>query len=131
MTCFADSVYFLGLMHPADQYHARAVAAAATVQSLVTTQFVLAEVASSFARAADRWRFLSLLDVLTSDPRARIVATDNALFGAGVDLFRRRPDKDWSLIDCISFIVMKNEGISEALTADRHFEQAGFVVLLK
>jgi predicted nucleic acid-binding protein len=50
---------------------------------------------------------------------------------AGVDLYRRRPDKAWSLTDCISFVVMQREGITEALTGDQHFEQAGFVALLK
>ena len=45
----------------------------------------------------------------------------------GLGLYESRPDKEWSLTDCISFVVMKKEGIVEALTEDRHFEQAGFV----
>lgn len=49
----------------------------------------------------------------------------------GVDLFEQRPDKEWSLVDCISFGVMQDEKLTEALTGDRHFEQAGFVALLK
>src|SRR5262245_49144512 len=131
MTVFADTSYFVGLLHPADQYHARAVALAGSVRSLITTQYVLVEVASSFARAVDRGRFLALLTLLESDPRARIIAADDELFRAGVDLYRQRPDKDWSLTDCISLVVMQREGMTDALTADRHFEQAGFVALLK
>jgi hypothetical protein len=49
----------------------------------------------------------------------------------GVQLYAQRPDKEWSLTDCISFVVMTQEGIFDALTGDRHFEQAGFVALLK
>jgi predicted nucleic acid-binding protein len=131
MTRFADTAYFLGFMHPADQYHVRAVAVSTSIRSLVTTQYVLLEAASSFARAPDRRRFLDLLDWLASDPRVRVITADGELFGAGVDLFRCRPDKDWSLTDCISFVVMRRDGITEALTADHHFEQAGFVAPLK
>jgi len=60
-----------------------------------------------------------------------VVPASTELVKAGLDHYRRRPDKDWSLTDCISFVVMQREGITEALTADHHFEQAGFVALLK
>jgi len=55
---------------------------------------------------------------------------DTKLFHRGVELFRRRPDKGWPLTDCISFVVMQDHGIDEALTADVHFQQAGFTALL-
>ena len=54
-----------------------------------------------------------------------------ALFEAGFNLFEARPDKDWSLTDFISFVVMEREGLTEALTGDHHFEQAGFTALLR
>ena len=57
--------------------------------------------------------------------------TTDAVFEAGLELYLNRPDKDWSLTDCISFVVMEQEGLTEALTGDLHFEQAGFVALLK
>jgi uncharacterized protein len=66
-----------------------------------------------------------------AEPNVTIIGCSDQLLEAGVDLFRERPDKDWSLTDCISFVVMQREGISEALTGDKHFEQAGFVALLK
>lgn len=53
------------------------------------------------------------------------------LLAEGIDLFRRRSDKEWALTDCISFVVMNDEKLAEALTADHHFEQAGFTILLK
>ena len=60
-----------------------------------------------------------------------IVPASPELFYRGIELFRVRPDKDWSLTDCISFVVMTDRGLSEALTGDKHFEQAGFKALLK
>jgi len=61
----------------------------------------------------------------------RIVRSGPQLFQRGLKLYDERPDKEWSLTDCISFVVMKDEGISDALTGDQHFEQAGFIPLLK
>jgi predicted nucleic acid-binding protein len=64
-------------------------------------------------------------------PKGKITPADPKLFDEGVKLFESRSDKEWSLTDCISFVVMQREGIAEALTGDHHFEQAGFVALLK
>ncbi len=62
---------------------------------------------------------------------ARLLQASIHLLEQGLALYTRRSDKDWSLTDCISFVVMKAEGIEEALTGDHHFEQGGFVALLK
>jgi predicted nucleic acid-binding protein len=59
------------------------------------------------------------------------VGHDDDLYEAGIELYRARADKDWSLTDCISFVVMEERGIADALTGDRHFEQAGFQAMLK
>jgi predicted nucleic acid-binding protein len=67
---------------------------------------------------------------LIDDPNATIVAATHERFEEGIALCSYRMDKDWSLTDCISFIVMQNQGLTDALTADRHFEQAGFRALL-
>jgi hypothetical protein len=61
---------------------------------------------------------------------ATIIGPDQYWFDAGMELYADRPDKDWSLTDCISFVVMQERGITDALTGDRHFEQAGFRALL-
>ena len=79
----------------------------------------------------NRPAFLELLGLLASSPDARIVEPTQELFDRGVELFSQRLDKEWSLTDCISFVVMADEEIAEALTGDRHFEQAGFRTLLK
>jgi uncharacterized protein len=72
-----------------------------------------------------------MIENLRSAEDIEIVPASAALFDRGFQFFTARPDKDWSLTDCISLVVMHERGITEALTADHHFEQAGFVALLK
>lgn len=69
--------------------------------------------------------------LLKSLPRVKIIPADSHLCQRGVEFYEKRPDKEWSLTDCISFVVMQDEGITLALTGDKHFEQAGFTALLK
>ena len=83
------------------------------------------------ARAEDHADFLALVDGMRSSSRVKIVPAGSALLNRGLQLMGERDDKDWSLTDCISFVVMKEQGVKEALTEDRHFEQAGFVALLR
>ena len=64
------------------------------------------------------------------DVNTKIVPATQALFHRGLERYAARPDKDWTLTDCISFVVMEDEGITDALTGDQHFVQAGFKVLL-
>ena len=86
----------------------------------------LADAAATRARGVAA----GLLSRLDSDPRIEVVPLDEPLFARGLVLYRDRPDKAWSLTDCISFAVMEERGIREALTGDCHFAQAGFVPLL-
>jgi len=67
---------------------------------------------------------------LDADSDVTVVPCDQGLLEAAIGLFSKRPDKQWSLTDCLSFVVMEREGITEALTGDHHFEQAGFVAVL-
>lgn len=97
----------------------------------MTTAWVLTEVANTLSASHLRSGFLSLLDDLQSDDEVAIVAPEPETFAQGIDLYRNRLDKNWSLTDCISFVVMKREGIKQALTGDHHFEQAGFKALLR
>ncbi|MBN2217100.1 MAG: type II toxin-antitoxin system VapC family toxin [Pirellulales bacterium] len=128
---FADTVYYLALINPRDQYAPAATRfTAGFAGSFVTTAWVLAEVANSLARGPDRALFCELYQDLANDRRVAIVPAAQDLFEQGMDLYAKRLDKEWSLTDCVSFIVMHECGLTDALTADRHFEQAGFTVML-
>jgi len=129
---FADSFYFIALLRFDDSAHTRALAASENrTERLITTAWVLAEVADALAVPGMREGSPRLLAALRADPACTLVPPSQDLFDAGVELYVRRPDKAWSLTDCISFVVMREQGITEALTGDRHFEQAGFIALLK
>ena len=129
---FADTFYFLALLNVRDQAHEHAKFYSTQVKpAIVTTAWVLTELGDAMSQVPHRAKFLRVLNTLNNDPLTRIVAADQPLFDEGTALFAARPDKDWSLTDCISFVVMEREGISDALTGDHHFEQAGFVAILK
>jgi predicted nucleic acid-binding protein len=131
-TVFADSYYFIAQLNPADEAHAKATAFTAAFEgSLLATDWILVEVGDAFSRPLNRGRFVHFCRQLPALPDMRIVPATRAMFLEGFELFANRPDKEWSLTDCISFVVMQKEGINEALTGDHHFEQAGFVALLK
>lgn len=128
---FADTFFFLALFNERDEAHKRALLFDATSTLLVTTAWVLTEVGDAFSAPENRPVFLQLLETLRESFDARIIDPTPDLFQRGVELFRQRPDKEWSMTDCISFVVMRDENLIEALTGDRHFEQAGFRALLK
>lgn len=130
--CFGDTSYFLALLVPGDENHDTARKIAATLgRPIVTSEFVVVEVANFLSGLAARKRFTTFIRALRQDPQTTIVPASSKLVTAGIQLYLDRGDKAWSLTDCISFEIMRQHGITEALTADRHFEQAGFTMLLK
>lgn len=129
---FGDSLFFIALLNERDQFHsaARALDASGHLE-VVTTRWVLAEMADALAAAPWRERAAVFLRRAVANPYLRVVQDSDRLFDRGFDLYQSRRDKDWSLTDCISFTVMADEGLTDALTGDRHFEQAGFTALLR
>jgi len=127
---FADTYFYQALLDERDSAHANALAYSKLSRTIATTEFVLLELGNACARAEDHADFLALLAGLRASPRTRVVPLDSGLLQRGLDLFAARPDKDWSLTDCTSFVVMQDQGLTEALTADSHFLQAGFKALL-
>jgi uncharacterized protein len=129
---FADTFYFLALINSQDSGHERAVLAAQSFSGvLVTTDWVLTEFADALSDAANRRACVAFIEDLRRSKHVQIEPASRTLFDAGWVLYKRRPDKNWSRTDCTSIVVMTNRGIHEALTADRHFEQAGFKALLR
>lgn len=129
---FADTSFYVALSNPGDSWHEAAVAASENCHAeIVTTDYVLIEIANHFCDPLDRGLFLSLITTFRLDESTTILSSSPNLFEAGLSLYRHRPDKRWSLTDCISFAVMSELGIHEALSCDRHFEQAGFGMLIR
>ena len=129
---FADSHFFFAILNPNDTAHAKATDSGRRCRGpLVTTAWVLTEVADGLASTPRRQVFRRLLEDIEGNKTNLVVPANAETFEKGVELYDTRPDKQCSLTDCISFVVMSEENITEALTGDRHFEQAGFAVLLK
>ena len=129
---FADTHYFLALFNFADSGHARAVQFSTEAHGrVVTTAWVLTEVADALADPENRRGCVALIDTVLRNPEIEVLPPSQETFLKGWTLYRSRHDKAWSLTDCISFQVMRERRIQEALTGDHHFEQAGFVALLK
>lgn len=128
---FADSHFFFALLSRHDEAHIAAVRFSRTGGfQLVTTEWILVEVADGLSAPHHRAAFGTLLDSLKSNPNAKIIRASDKHLEQGIQLYLARADKGWSLTDCMSFVVMEENSINEALTGDKHFEQAGFTRLL-
>ena len=131
---FADTAYYIALLTDSDDLHlsARRLGKSLGTTPIVTTDAVLVEVFAYFAGRGrhQRLEVVGLVEVLVADPRVTIVHQSADLFFAGVDLYRRRLDKGYSLTDCMSMVLCSEQGIAGVLTHDRHFEQEGFAILL-
>ncbi len=131
---FVDTAAWLALVNTRDALHGPAQHVMDDLRQqharFTTTEFILMEVANALSAPAFRSQVVALVDGLRSLPDVEIVPASAGLLAAGWQLYRARPDKEWGLIDCTSFIVMQHDQIAQAFTSDHHFEQAGFVKLL-
>ncbi len=128
---FADTSFYIALANPKDAWHQAATRAGDQSHGTVlTTEYVLLELGNYLCAPSDRQLFLRLIEMLRKDPKTTIVSASSELLEAGLQLYAGRPDKWWSLTDCISFCVMERHGIKDALSCDHHFAQAGFQLLL-
>ncbi len=98
---------------------------------VVTTRAVFLDICNALGKKRFRGDALKLLMVMERDPNVKIVPLSEELYVRAFHLFSARPDKEWGLIDCVSFTVMQDRKISAAFTADEHFDQAGFRALLR
>lgn len=128
---FADTSFYQALLNTRDNWHQSAVNFANVFQGhVLTSEYVLCELGALMSHERLRQLFLNLVKELKTAPYVEIIPASHTYFEAGLDLFSRRSDKDWSLTDCISFVLMQERDVTEALTCDNHFEQAGFQRLL-
>lgn len=134
-TVFADTVYWIALINPADSLHTKAeeISDLYNPLKIVTSEMVLTEVLNSFSKGgvSVRRATLTAIKTLYSKSTISIVPQTSSQFEEALSLYAQREDKAWSLTDCTSFQIMWKKGIAEALTYDRHFEQAGFKALLR
>jgi uncharacterized protein len=131
---FLDTSYAISLSVITDHRHAAAVALARQLRAdktrLLVTRAVMLEIGNSLAKARYRAAALALLNALEADAMVEIIELEGSDYRAALQIFESHTDKEWGLVDCISFVVMRRRGLSDALTADGHFVQAGFRALL-
>lgn len=124
---FADTWFYIALLDRDDQHHQRVRRFISENDDIyVTTRWVLAEAANALGSTPLRRQVTILLNDLEQDASTVVIKPSDELYARGLQLFTTRPDKGWSLTDCISFVVMQEHRMTEALTADHHFQQAGF-----
>jgi len=130
---FADTVYWVALINPKDEWRRSALAATSLLHDalLVTTDSILIEVLNFFAEHGDeaRLRAVSSVEELLTNAHTEVVPQTHENFLAGLALYKARADKGYSLTDCISMTAMRERNITEVLTHDRHFTQEGFTPL--
>jgi predicted nucleic acid-binding protein len=131
---FLDAGFIIASSNSRDQHYRQARdmdVKLLEAREIWTTDAVLLEIAASLARPPQRNTAVDIWDLFHGgDSRYRSVESSAPQLLEAMDLYRSRQDKEWSLMDCLSFIVMEREGLVDALTADQHFEQAGFRALL-
>ena len=134
---FADTSGWASFFVSSETFHAQAKEHMRRWRSdnyqLLTTNYVLLELVALMTNPlrVPRKQQVDLINTIKSVAWVEVVHIDPTLDEQAVELFRQRQDKIWSLVDCSSFVVMQHRGISEAFTADHHFEQAGFIRVLK
>lgn len=131
-TTFIDTLFVVALINQRDQYHGRAAELAASHdgQQFLTTDAVLLEIGNALARKYRQEAAEVVEDFLCSGD-VEVVYLTPALFQEAFALYKAHDDKEWGLIDCVSFVVMRQAGIQDALTFDQHFVQAGFRALMR
>lgn len=133
-TYFADTSFWVGLSRKRNQHNRSAVAwhqvVIRTRSTILTTEAVLLEWLNSMSGVSTRRIAAESCLRARADARIEVVPFDAALMLVAIELYRDRPDKNWSLTDCLSFVVIGRRGITEALTTDHDFEQAGLKALM-
>jgi|SRR6185436_1567730 len=128
---FADTWYFLAILDRRDGHHSRARRLSFTIPdaAIVTHDAVLSEVLTHFADDGPYSRAVAVNATRHALRAFEVIPSDRAHFLAALDRYAARPDKEYSLVDCMSMVVMEQRGIRHVLTNDHHFSQAGFIIV--
>ncbi len=129
---FVDTVFVIALLNRRDHYHQQAVDVAQQFEGypLVMTDAVLLEIGNALSRSY-KAEGSEIIDEFLASDDVQVVHMTPTLFDQAFGLYKSYSDKEWGLVDCLSFVVMRTEGLTRALTFDRHFTQAGFTVLMR
>jgi len=131
---FVDTVYWVAVINPHDQWHTPANEASGMLggTNLLTTDSVLAEVLNYFSGLGERLRRNAAANVraILANKHIETIFVERDDFFAGFELYEARPDKRYSLTDCVSMTIMRKRAITDVLTHDGHFNQEGFSILL-
>ena len=129
---FADAFYFVARLNRRDQHHERVLTFSRDFRAhLLTSDWVLMEVADALAASECRGRMREFILHLRQSAVCEIVPASRELLDRALTLYHQHADKGWTLTDCVSFVIMRERNMTDALTGDKHFEQAGFIALLK
>ncbi len=132
---FADTGYWVALLSPVDNLHSKAVSLSKSLQPahIVTSEMLLTEVLNDFSKRSDYVRdgAARFIKALYQDPNTTIIPQTTAQFQIALELYIQRKDKQWSHTDCVSFKIMEEQAIAEALAYDKHFVQAGYQALMR
>jgi len=128
---FLDTSFVIALINDKDQYYKQAQRLSPIYirDFLVTTDAVLLEIGNALAKDF-RAEAVEIIKILRNSNKTEVVKIDSDLFEKGLEIYEKHRDKNWGLVDCISFVVMKEHKITDALTGDKHFAQAGFRALM-
>jgi predicted nucleic acid-binding protein len=132
---FADSSYWIALLNPRDALHKRAIFLSESLggDRVVTSEMVLTELLNDYSKRGEflRRAAVRLIERLRRNPNVTIVLQTSLQFHDALSLYAERGDKTWGHTDCSSFRIMDRDSITQALTHDRDFQQAGFQALLR
>lgn len=131
---FIDTSFIIALASRRDSKHQKALEISSQIKEnqikLVTSEFIIIELCNSFAKANLKRSAIEIVDSMYQDTNIEIIKLSDKYFQAGLDIYRKALDKNWSLVDCISFHILNEKGVKNVLSSDKHFIQAGFNVLI-
>lgn len=132
---FADTGYWIALLNPDDNLHqkARDITTSIGNMTIITSEMIFTELLNAFSGKGKiyKQKAVKFIEYSFTNPQIEVISQTEELFKKSLELYKKRLDKQWSLTDCSSFYIMEKQNIVSALAYDKHFQQAGFIALLR